>query len=82
MDHTRVNGATTEVIRGWFPYLAIPAIKAIKPANRWNMDKAGVMEGMGVNGLVVGSRNRKAVLKKAPSTRAWISFIECISATG
>jgi hypothetical protein len=45
------------------------------------MDEAGVMEGMGVNGLVIGRKGRKAILKKAPGTRAWISFIECISAT-
>jgi 4-hydroxybenzoate polyprenyltransferase len=82
MDHTRVNGATTEVIRGWWPNMAIKAIKAIKLANRWNMDETGVMEGMEMNGLVVGRRNKNAVLKKAPGTRAWISFIECISATG
>jgi 4-hydroxybenzoate polyprenyltransferase len=82
MEHARVNGATTEVIRGWFPHLAVPAIKAIKPANRWNMDEAGIMEGLGVNGLVVGRRERKAILKKQPGTRAWTSFIECISAAG
>jgi 4-hydroxybenzoate polyprenyltransferase len=46
------------------------------------MDEAGVMEGMGINGLVVGRKGRKAILKKAPGTRVWISFIECISATG
>ena len=45
MEYTRLNGATTEVIRGWFLYLAVPAIKAIKPANRWNMDEASIMEG-------------------------------------
>jgi 4-hydroxybenzoate polyprenyltransferase len=82
MEHARVNGATTKVIRGWFPHLAVPAIKAIKPANRWNMDEAGIMEGLGVNGLVVGSREKKAILKKQPGTRAWTSFIECISASG
>jgi hypothetical protein len=34
------------------------------------MDEAGVMEGMGVNGLVIGRKGRKAILKKAPSIRA------------
>ncbi|KAK4122194.1 DDE-domain-containing protein [Parathielavia appendiculata] len=82
MEHARVNGATTEVIRGWFPYLSTPDIKANKPANRWNMDEAGIMEGMGINGLVVGSREKRSILRKAPGTRAWTSFIECISATG
>jgi 4-hydroxybenzoate polyprenyltransferase len=82
IEHARVNSATIPVIKAWFPYLAVPEIKAIKPANRWNMDEAGIMEGQGVNGLVVGSREKRAILKKAPGTRAWTSFIECISATG
>ncbi len=30
-------------------------IKAIKPENRWNIDKAGIIEGQGENGLVVRS---------------------------
>jgi 4-hydroxybenzoate polyprenyltransferase len=82
MEHTQVNGATIDVIRGWFPYLNVPAIKAIKPTNRYNMDEAGIMEGQGTNGLVVGTREKKAILKKAPGTRVWTSFIECVSATG
>ena len=82
MEKARVNGATIDIIRGWFPYLNVPAIKAIKPANRWNIDEAGIMEGKGVNGLVVGTKEKKAILKADPGKRAWTSFIECISATG
>ncbi|KAL2130364.1 hypothetical protein VTI74DRAFT_6546 [Chaetomium olivicolor] len=82
IESARVNGATIEVIRGWFPKLAIPAVKAIKPANRYNMDEAGIMEGLGENGLVVGSAEKHSILKKDPGSRAWTSFIECISATG
>ena len=58
IDSARVNSATTEVIKKWWPKLAIPAIKAIKPDNRYNMDEAGIIEGMGDNGLVVGSINK------------------------
>lgn len=47
IDSVRVNGATTEIIRKWFHKLALPRIKAIKPEYRWNMDEAGIMEGMG-----------------------------------
>jgi len=57
IDSVRVNGATTDIIKSWFTKLAIPAIKAIKPEGRWNMDEAGIMEGQGINGLVVGSVN-------------------------
>jgi hypothetical protein len=40
------------------------------------------MEGQGVNGLVVGSSQTRTVQRKTPGSRAWTSFIECISATG
>ena len=46
------------------------------------MDEAGIMEGMGSNGLVVGTTEKKAIQKKTPGSKAWTSFIECISATG
>src|ERR1700710_2361850 len=41
IDSAKVNGATTEVIKKWWPKLTTPAIKAIKSENRYNMDKAG-----------------------------------------
>jgi 4-hydroxybenzoate polyprenyltransferase len=46
------------------------------------MDASGIMEGIGANGLVVGSSIRRAIQKKQPGSRAWTSFIECISASG
>jgi DDE superfamily endonuclease/helix-turn-helix, Psq domain/Tc5 transposase DNA-binding domain len=82
IDSARVNGATTEVIKKWWPKLTILAIKAIKSENRYNMDEAGIMEGMGDNGLVVGSVHKRFIQKKQPGSRAWTSFIECISAIG
>ncbi|KAF7889298.1 uncharacterized protein EAF01_010031 [Botrytis porri] len=82
IDSARVSGATSDIIKKWFRNLAIPEIKAIKPANRWNMDEAGIMEGQGLNGLVVGSTDRRFIQKKQPGSRIWTSFIECISANG
>jgi len=61
IDSQRVNGATTSVIKPWFQLLSIPEIQAIKPENRWNMDESGIMEGLGVNGLVVGSASRRSI---------------------
>jgi hypothetical protein len=55
IDSIRVNGATTKVIKKWFQKMALPCIKAIKPENRWNMDEAEIIEGIGDNGLVVES---------------------------
>jgi hypothetical protein len=55
IDSVHVNSATSDILKAWFQKLEVPAIKAIKPENRWNMDKAGIMEGQGENGLVVKS---------------------------
>ena len=82
MDSKRVNGATTQVIKSWFSFLALPEIQQIKPSNRWNMDEAGFIEGQGDNGLVIGSAQSKSVKRKDSGSRLWTSFIECISASG
>ncbi|KAJ0160843.1 hypothetical protein CTA2_7213, partial [Colletotrichum tanaceti] len=73
IDSRRINGASTEVIRDWFNLLAIPEIKGIKPANRYNMDETGILEGQGSNGLVLGMAKTKSVRKKQPGSRAWSS---------
>jgi 4-hydroxybenzoate polyprenyltransferase len=82
IDSQRVNGATTSIIKSWFRLLAIPQIQAIKPEHRYNMDESGIMEGFGANGLVVGNAEKRSIQKKQPGSRAWTSFLECISATG
>jgi 4-hydroxybenzoate polyprenyltransferase len=46
------------------------------------MDKSGIIEGFGANGLVVRSARKHSIQKKQPSSRAWTSFLEYISATG
>jgi 4-hydroxybenzoate polyprenyltransferase len=82
IDSVRVNSATTAIIKSWFQRLVIPAIVTIKPENRYNMDESGIIEGYRANRLVVGSSERRFIQKKQPGSRAWTSFIECISATG
>ncbi|EDO04142.1 hypothetical protein SS1G_06625 [Sclerotinia sclerotiorum 1980 UF-70] len=82
IDNARINGATTEIISKFFEKLDLPAIKYIKPENRWNMDEAGIMEGQDLNSMVLGSSKRRFIQKKQPGSRTWTSFIECISATG
>lgn len=46
------------------------------------MDEAGIMEGQGHNGLVLGSSEHKVAMIKNPGSRSWITIIECISAAG
>ena len=70
IDSVRVNGATSDIIKGWFQKLEVPAIKAIKPENRWNMDEAGIMEGQRENRLVVGSAQKRFIQKKQPGSKA------------
>jgi 4-hydroxybenzoate polyprenyltransferase len=82
IDSLRINGTSTDIIKQWFRHLAIPKIKTIKPANRWNINKAGLLEGQGSNGIVLGSSESRAILKIQLGSRIWTSFIECISATG
>ena len=50
-----MNSITIKVIKKWFQKLAFLQIKAIKPKNRWNIDKARIIEGIGDNKLIVGS---------------------------
>ena len=81
IDSGRVNSATTEIIKKWWSKLALPVIKAIKPENRYNIDEARIIEGIGDNRLVVGSVYKQFIQKKHLGSKAWTSFIKCISTT-
>jgi len=70
IDSARINGVTTDILKAWFQKLEVLAIKAIKSENRWNMDEAGIMEGQGENGLIVGSAKKRFIQKKQPGSRA------------
>ena len=74
IDSVHINGVTDPVIRSWWPRLNIPAIKDILPANRYNVDEFGIMEGHGTNGLVVEALKRVQFngksLVRAPGLRS------------
>jgi 4-hydroxybenzoate polyprenyltransferase len=70
IDSARVNGATSDILKAWFQKLKIPAIKAIKPENRWNIDEARIIKGQGLNGLVVKSAQKRFIQKKQPGSQA------------
>lgn len=82
MDFKRVDGTSTEKIQAFFNLFNLPAIRRILPEDRWNMDETGIMEGLGINGLVVGSAAKRVAIRKDGGRRNWTSIIECISATG
>jgi len=46
------------------------------------MDKARIIEGQGINSIVVGSRNQRFIQRKQLGSKAWTSFIKCISVEG
>ena len=45
------------------------------------MDESSIMEGLGINDLVVGSFKRRSIQKKQPGSKAWTSFLEYVSVT-
>ena len=81
-ENSRMKGATAKTIKRFFERLDHPAIRDILPEHRYNMDETGIMEGFGINGLVVGPAEKSAAFVRSPQTRTWTSIIECISATG
>ncbi len=54
-DSAHISGASTEVIRPWFVNFYIPGHQVTKLNKTYKMDEAGIMEGLGENGLVVSS---------------------------
>ena len=41
-----------------------------------------MMEGIGLNGLFLGHKDKKSVLIRQPGSRSWITILKCISAIG
>jgi hypothetical protein len=70
IDSERFNGASTDIIKAFFTLLMMPAIRLVKQKNRWNVDEVGMMEGIGMNGLVLGHKEKKSVLIKQPGLRS------------
>ena len=56
----------------------------IPPQRRYNADESGIMEGQGINGLVINSseQNPNAVPIKTTNVQTWMSIVECISVVG
>ncbi|RFU27297.1 hypothetical protein B7463_g9036, partial [Scytalidium lignicola] len=81
IDNQCINRASPEVIRMFFELFDAPTIKDIPPQHRYNMDETRIMEGLGVNGLVLGSSERKRIYVKSSVSRHWTTILECISTT-
>ncbi len=57
IDNKRLNGATPDTINQFFDQLE--SVLHIPPNRVYNTDEVGIMEGLGVNGLVLGSSTLK-----------------------
>ncbi|RKL06854.1 hypothetical protein BFJ70_g16963 [Fusarium oxysporum] len=81
-DWKRINAATPGNIRHLFNLYE--TVSWIPPRRRYNADEGGIMEGQGINGLVIGSsqENPNSVPVKTINARTWTSIVECISALG
>ena len=81
-DWQRINAATPENIKHLFSLY--DTVSWIPPRRRYNADEGGIMEGQGINGLVIGSSQEKpnAVPVKTINARTWTSIVECVSALG
>jgi hypothetical protein len=79
-DWEHINAATPDNIRLLFELYE--TVSWIPPRRRYNADEGGIMEGQGIDGLVIGSSqvNPYAVPVKTINARTWTSFVECISA--
>src|SRR5205814_9642215 len=82
IDYKRINGASPEAITSWFDLY--DQFDWIKPEKIYNTDETGIMEGQGINGLVLRSSevNPKATYVKSNQSRAWTTIVESISASG
>ncbi|KAI8410901.1 hypothetical protein FOFC_07495 [Fusarium oxysporum] len=81
-DWKRINAATPDNIRHLFNLYE--TVSWIPPRRRYNADEGGIIEGQGINGLVIGSsqENPNAVPVKMINARTWTPIVECISALG
>jgi len=81
IGYKRADSASPENISKFFQRLE--QFAWIPAARIYNADETGIMEGIGVNGLVVRSSTvkPKASYVKGSQKRTWTSIMECVSAT-
>ena len=80
MEAARFDAFTPKAVN-WF-FNILETFDWIEPNNVVNVDKAGIMAGNGLDGLVLGSAETKKTYLKSPQGRSWTTFIEAITASG
>ena len=82
IESARLTNTNAKIIQDFLENLSEPTIAAIPAQHRYNIDESGIMEGLGVNGLVVGASHLRQAYIKEPKKGSWMTFVECISAQG
>lgn len=62
--------------------MSVPTFTKVKPENRYNMAKLGIMKGLGHNGLVIRSLKKDTAIIEHFKLCSCVTIIECISAVG
>ena len=80
MEASRFDAFTPKA-DNWF-FNILETFDWVKPENVMNVDKAGIMAGFGLDGLVLGSAETKKTYLKSNQGRSWTTFFEAITAAG
>lgn len=80
MEASRFDAFTPKAVN-WF-FNILEDFDWVRPENVVNVDKAGIMAGFGLDGLVLGSADSKKSHLKSDQGRSWTTFIEAITAAG
>ncbi len=79
IDNKRLNDITPETINQFFDQLE--SVLHIPSDQIYNINEVGIMEGLGINSLILGSsafKGNKSYIRRSNSY-IWITMIECIS---
>ena len=82
IDKERVEALSPEKFLEFFEILQQSPVREVRPANRWNMDETGIMEGITASQTVFAEAGAKKVYVKKQKRNKWTTIIECVSAEG
>ncbi|RKK74914.1 hypothetical protein BFJ71_g17197 [Fusarium oxysporum] len=81
-EAARFDGFTPKAVN-WYFDIREMEYGWIKPENTVNVDEGGIMAGLGLDSLVIGSSDpKKKAMLKGVQSRTWTLFIEAVTATG
>jgi 4-hydroxybenzoate polyprenyltransferase len=83
LEKNRVAAEDPAIVKHWFELVKQQIVdNAVEMEDIFNMDEKGVMMGAAEKTRVIISKHEKKQYMTASGSREWVSFLECISATG